>query len=334
MEPQLLEVVPVNLTPHPNADTLSLVKIGGYQVVVKTEEWESRSFGIYIPPDSVLPDTEAFKDMTYLGSGRRLKAVRLRGEVSHGMLLPVGDGLIGLDDLIHGRNLVDLGVTHWNPPEPEEDQEIGPKMDIPTYRMDNGRDRKGVLRFGEQMVVTEKIHGMNARYLWLWDDETMSSGRFWVGSHRRWRKPSLHDKWWRALHENGPYLRQMLMENPGMVAYGEVYGDLGKGFGMKYGLGGTGLVRVAIFDLLMPNGEFLSVPRMEDMLATYVVEGVPVVEYGKFSSMEELYPLAEGITSIGGSTDAKEGIVVRNTGGPRAVVKIVGNGYMMRKEAA
>lgn len=51
-----VEVVPVVLTPHPNADTLSIIRLlDGYQVVGKTEAWADKTIAAYVPPDSLVP---------------------------------------------------------------------------------------------------------------------------------------------------------------------------------------------------------------------------------------------------------------------------------------
>jgi hypothetical protein len=45
-----VEIVPVNLEPHPNADTLSIVRVfDGYTCVVRTADWEGVPFAAYIP---------------------------------------------------------------------------------------------------------------------------------------------------------------------------------------------------------------------------------------------------------------------------------------------
>ena len=81
------EVVPVVLEKHPNADSLSVVKVfDGYTVCVRTADWEGVDKGVYIPPDSVVPDTEQFK---FLEGHLRIKAKKLRGINSYGMLVPV-----------------------------------------------------------------------------------------------------------------------------------------------------------------------------------------------------------------------------------------------------
>jgi len=55
-----VEVVPVVLEPHPDADMLSIVKVYGYTVCVRTVDWQDKTIGAYIPPDSVVPNNENF----------------------------------------------------------------------------------------------------------------------------------------------------------------------------------------------------------------------------------------------------------------------------------
>jgi len=105
------EVVPVVLEPHPNADRLSIVKIygGGYQVVVRTEDWIGKDRGVYIPPDNVVPDTPEF---AFLKDERRIKARRLRGQWSAGLLVPAPPGAQIGEDMTQV-----LGIVHYEPPE-------------------------------------------------------------------------------------------------------------------------------------------------------------------------------------------------------------------------
>jgi len=61
MEHHKAKVVRIDeILKHPNADTLGLVKIEGYQVVVKLSDWKVGDLGVFLPPDSVVPQTEPF----------------------------------------------------------------------------------------------------------------------------------------------------------------------------------------------------------------------------------------------------------------------------------
>lgn len=106
------EVVPVSLSKHPNADSLSIVYVydGGFQVVVRTSDWEGKDRGVYIQPDSIVPDLPEY---AFLGGKRRIKVKRLRGEWSQGLLVPAPEGAQIGDDLAEA-----MSITHYEPPEP------------------------------------------------------------------------------------------------------------------------------------------------------------------------------------------------------------------------
>lgn len=58
-----VEVLPIQLRPHPNAERLSLVQVHGYQCVTGTADWlarpaldsEGRRLAAWVPPDSTVP---------------------------------------------------------------------------------------------------------------------------------------------------------------------------------------------------------------------------------------------------------------------------------------
>ncbi len=155
------------LIKHPNADQLSLIHIGGYQVVVRTENYSVGDLAIFIQPDSVVPDIPQFswiweKD----GAGnprvftgpvpeeyRRVTVRKFRKEISEGLLVPLRDfpqfydsipQLIGSGEtpveypiVKPGEDVASpLGITHWEPKEDadttgENEQAPGRKFRFP-----------------------------------------------------------------------------------------------------------------------------------------------------------------------------------------------------------
>src|ERR1700689_4292492 len=126
------------LEKHPNADSLSIVRIGGDQVVVKTENYIAGDLAIYIQPDSVVPQAKpfeflwadkAFPDGVVPEKYRRITVRRFRKEWPEGLILPLRDftgGLVHEDRfkygwLKEGQDVSEaLGITHYEPPEPVE----------------------------------------------------------------------------------------------------------------------------------------------------------------------------------------------------------------------
>ena len=196
------EVVPVELKKHPNADSLSLVQVWGYTVVVRTEEWLDHSMGVYIPPESV-------------HDGKRITVKRLRGVYSHGMLVHVPPGVVAQI----GEDFAErLGVTHYEPPTPATtggEAVEGPSIGMPRYDVESYRRYAHLIPTGTPVYVTEKIHGASARY--VWHDGTMH-----VGSRTEW-KGGEGNPWSRAL-DACPWITAWCRWNPSCVVYGEVFG--------------------------------------------------------------------------------------------------------------
>lgn len=87
---------------HPNADSLTINRIGGYECISNLKEdgtprYKAGDLVVYIPEAALLPEwmlqKMGFWDQgrgTLSGSrGNRVKAIRLRGIISQGILYPV-----------------------------------------------------------------------------------------------------------------------------------------------------------------------------------------------------------------------------------------------------
>lgn len=94
----LVKVVIVDdVIQHTNADALELAIIGGWQCCVKKGEFKKGDVGVYFEIDSMLPlDTPEFaflqgrNERTHEGKRyARIKTMKLRGELSQGLLLPL-----------------------------------------------------------------------------------------------------------------------------------------------------------------------------------------------------------------------------------------------------
>jgi hypothetical protein len=134
---------------HPNADSLELFDIGGYQCVTKIGTFKAGDLAVYIQPDSVVPQTEPFRfiweqyaNVQELGDGvkqdspvpdrrRRITCKRFRKEYSEGLLMSLSDfplivGVygqlegLGYESVKEGMDVSDLlGITHY-----EGDKEV------------------------------------------------------------------------------------------------------------------------------------------------------------------------------------------------------------------
>lgn len=75
---------------HPNADALELAQVGLYRAVVAKGAYRSGDAAVYIPEQSVLPaaliEELGLTGRLAGGESNRVKAVRLRGELSQGIV--------------------------------------------------------------------------------------------------------------------------------------------------------------------------------------------------------------------------------------------------------
>ena len=128
MERKLASVQRV-LALHPieNADAIELAQINGWQCVVKKGEFIAGSLGVFFEIDAIPP---GLPQLAFLWTSRhadgpqprpenfRIKTMRLRGALSQGLLMPLGQFTLP-ENLSEGEDLTTtLSVGKWEPPVP------------------------------------------------------------------------------------------------------------------------------------------------------------------------------------------------------------------------
>src|SRR5271154_3782929 len=68
-----VEVVPVVLEKHPDADKLSIVRVYNFQGVVNTADWQGVGKACYVQPDSVMPDTKEYRWLKDTSTLRKMR---------------------------------------------------------------------------------------------------------------------------------------------------------------------------------------------------------------------------------------------------------------------
>ncbi len=288
-----VEVVPVKLEPHPNADSLSIVRVYAYSCVVRTEDWRGVDQGAYIVPDSIVPDTDQFK---FLGDNKRIKVRRFRGVLSQGLLVPAPEGSKLGDDVSE-----QLGVTRYEPTmnltqagKLGTDCGTHPQGYYPVYDLESWHRYGNLLIPGEKVLITEKLHGANARYVCALD------GEMFAGSHKQWKKPDDNCLWWKVFKHN-PWIEKFCMDLKGTCLYGEIYGQVQD---LKYG-SSPGEAWFRVFDILSETGEWLS-PAARDFLV-YKNNRVPELYIGPYDP-EIVHDFSVGKSVL--ADHLKEGIVI------------------------
>lgn len=316
--------------PHTNADRLEIIPIGGWQVVVRKGEFKVGDKAVYIEPDYTVPlnrDEFSFLDDGKGKERHRLRAVRLRGELSYGLLIPVPKNL---SHLPVGANVMsELGIERWEPkPKGGQSSHPGNKIKVngphirfsPKFDLENYQRYPNLFKEGEPIWALEKIDGANARYCW-------NNGKMHIGSRNHWLK---HDmSWWEKFRdwfkylfkkkknyqhpqtiwkqalEKYPQITEWCKAHPNHVLFGEVYGDVQD---LKYGMQDGEVAFAAFAAINGDTGQWVDFGFLKSTLDMYNVPVVPVVYCGPFNS--EVFVLAEQDSFIGPSGHIMEGIVL------------------------
>lgn len=117
---------------HPNADRLQIARVLGWDVVIsKDDNYQVGQRVVYFEIDSFLPCVEdyeflrksSYRNSPILGEGFRLKPIKLRGEVSCGLIMPIEvcfrDCMpLPEMDFEDGEDVTELlNVKQWQEPE-------------------------------------------------------------------------------------------------------------------------------------------------------------------------------------------------------------------------
>lgn len=320
-----VEVVPVELGSHPNADSLSIANVYSYPVVVRTEDWVGKRQAAYVPVDALVPNKPPF-DFLFDGSEKteyRIKAKKLRGVFSQGLLVPAPEGARVGDDLA-----AYFGVQKYEPTIPNSfaSDAVPPPTGVfaPEYTgIEHLRKFYSVFSPGEYVFLTEKVHGGNCRL-------TMVDGVLHVGSHRQWKLEHPKSHWWQAATPAVRRFMEMLPERT--VAYGEVYGGVQD---LRYGLGNS--VKFCLFDILCSGGRYMDWADVQQKYGG-LVDTAPLLYEGPFN-LAKVMEVAERDSVLGGKGHAMEGVVVRplherySDEIGRVILKLHSQRFLLRKHA-
>ena len=120
------------VNPIPDADAIEVATVGGWRVVIKKGEFVPGDLAVYCEIDSWIPNdlapflSKGSEPRVYNGVvGERLRTVKLRGQVSQGLLLP--------HDIVWDKNMFDfnrfdegddvselLNIQKWEAPIPAQ----------------------------------------------------------------------------------------------------------------------------------------------------------------------------------------------------------------------
>lgn len=331
-QPQVVKLEKIEK--HPNADTLQMCEVlGGYTVIFKEGTFKEGDLAAYIPVDSVCSDHAAFE---WLGDKKRIKAARLRGVFSLGILVPPPEGMQAGDSVIEHYSLTKYVYEEEMPDLPGRHNgmhSIKPVgWDIPYYDLEGLRKNTQLLAEGEEVIITEKLEGCNAAFAYA--PNAPDGDPLWVKSRNYFLKEDPMNLYWHAAASHG--LQVQLEDHCGKAFFAELYGAV-KGF--KYDCAvdqGVLSPRLRFFDVWdIEKRKFLDWDIMVKTVEDAGLQTVPVLYRGPWTG-KALWHLAEGKSVLG--SNVREGFVVRPVKErkdfklDRVIFKLKGEEYMLKKK--
>lgn len=362
----------IEVLPHPNADKLELAKIGEYRAVIPKGKYLTGQTVFYIPEQALLPGS-LIKHMGLEGKlagskQNRVKAVKLRGELSQGLVLSIADAteyvaeILEIDD---GQAYTGLardideqrddfselfGIKKWRPEIPVQ---MAGNVDhvpvlVPWLDIENIKRYPDIFTPGEQVIATEKIHGTCCCATY-----DVATDKFYVSSKGLGRKQlalreSDENVYWRMIKrykvEQACRALARLAEGKSVARiaiFGEVYGkgvqDLQYGNKLDYAVFDAQFVYTDgtsdwIYQEVLPD--LFDGETVTDMPQ---IPTVPILYVGAYD-YDGLAAMAEGPETVSGfQSHMREGLVVRaapdrfDDKGGRAIAKFVSEAYLTRK---
>lgn len=326
-----------NIQPIPNADAIEVVTVDGWNVVSKKGEFQVGDLCVYCEIDSFLPTTPEFeflrkssyKKLQNGDEGFRLRTIKLRGQVSQGLVLPTSVLPKGRE-LFPGLDVSEvLGVKKYEPPIPAS--LVGKAKGLfPHFlhktdeeRVQNLADEFGVLhlfRPNKTYYVTEKLDGSSATFYFR-------NGEFGVCSRNLELLETLDNTFWKVARELKIEEKLGTLDD-NICIQGEL---IGEGIqGNPYKLKGQTIRFFNAYNI--DTRTYLPLDNFKNLMNQLDLEMVPLLsEDFKFSStLDELLKYAEGKSQLNPEFD-REGVVIRSH--DRTIsFKVISNQFLLNEK--
>ena len=309
-----------SLAPHNGADRLEIANVLGWQLVVQKGLYKVGDSVVYFPPDTVLDPkfSDAIGVTNYLSNGR-IKAVKLRGEPSFGLLFPISDDFDVPDEELAEH----FGASKYEPPVKfaAADAVASPPWFHKFFDIWNIRNFPTLLE-GRNVWITEKIDGTSFRVGY-------DGNNFFAGSKNYARKEG--STYWMPVPKLQELAKACLSRFGGntIMIFGEIYGK-----GIQKLQYGTETHNFAVYDIA-GDGVYASPLELAEVCREFGVPSVPFIYAGKYDLAQVIHS-SKGKTTIGNGAHIREGVVVRdidNGSDPkvgRLVGKYVSDDYLVK----
>jgi RNA ligase (TIGR02306 family) len=321
-----------DIRPIEGADAIECAVIGGWTVVVKKGEFTVGQLAVYLEIDSWVPTelasflSKGKEPREFEGiKGERLRTVKLRGQLSQGLLLPLEPTCANIDsELFDGLDVsVPLNIVKWE--RPMNAQLAGmARGNFPSFIPKTDQERVQNLKkeiasaTGMQFEVTEKLEGSSMTVY-------LNEGVFGVCSRNLDLKETEGNAFWETARENDIEARMRAVdENWSFAIQGEL---IGPGIqGNIYKLTKPEFYVFDVYNIL--TGTYLNPEARRALIARMDLNHVPVLnpEYTLDQTVDEILTSAEG-QSFHAKTE-REGIVFKQVDGGMTF-KAISNKYLL-----
>jgi RNA ligase (TIGR02306 family) len=287
---------------------------------------------VYCEIDSFLPIKPEFeflrkscyRKMADGQEGFRLKTIRLRGQISQGLCIPIGE-LPQLSNNNVGDNVSDiLGIVKYDPPIPAELSGIC-KGNFPSFlkktdeeRVQNlSKEYQEYLVSGINFYATEKLDGSSATFY-------LRDGEFGVCSRNLELKENADNSFWKVARNLD--IENKLKKLPyNACLQGEL---IGEGIqGNPYKIKGQD---VRFFNLLnIDTYELMSVDDLCNFCLDVDLLPVPNYNFILPKTIDELLLVAEGKSAL--ADVEREGLVIRSPDG-KISFKVISNKFLLNEK--
>jgi len=322
-----------DISPIPDSDHLEVAHVMGWQCVVKKGEFKAGDFGVYHEVDSFLPVDERYEFLRVSsyrknvdnGEGFRIRTIKMRGQLSQGLLIPLGK-FPELEGLGEGSDVTEkLNVKKWYISETATagGTIIGERPNgIPAsdeIRIQSALELLDELK-GKPYYITTKMDGTSGIVYYI-------DGKIGCCSRNKEIKDEKEALYWMAVYKYG--LKEKLVKlGKNIVLTGEICGP-----GIQKNRLRLAAIEWYIFDVKDHDaGKYLPYDEAVKLCAELEIPIVPLEERGEqFNySLETLLEKARGKYPSGLD---KEGIVVRNSQSPKAVsFKVLNNDALLKEK--
>lgn len=310
------------IKPIEGADRIVAYRINGWWVVDSKDKYEVGDYVVFCEVDSWIPHelapflSKGKEPREFEGvKGERLKTVRLRGQISQGLILPIPDGFIKLE----GTDCTDaLGIRKWERPIPAQLRGLikgNFPSEIPKTDQQRVQNIKIEEYAGQFYEVTEKLHGSS---LSCFLDK---NGEFHVCSRNLDLKFDENNAYWKAAIKFNVEGKMRAQGLAGVAIQGELCGEGINGNNYRVGL------EWFVFDVYVVGEGYMSPKQRRDLINSLGLKHVPVISVDSqlTQSVPELLDMADGKSYI--APCLREGFVYKSEDGSKSF-KVISNEWL------